>query len=201
MRVDAHENRLKLLTACRDFIALEGTTAVTVKEITAKAELSSATFFRHFGSKDALIDEISINRWSLLEFHARRPRESTDDRTASLKQVLRVLELFARMITSDDGFINATGLRIGHSPAAILPIRESFEPGFFDLWVDTQRHEHIRARAHPRDAIDLTTSIRDQQGRIPMLTTLVSGFCTDTVDVEQLISELFQDRGSQLSLR
>lgn len=63
MRVDAYENRLKLLTACRDLIAQHGTTAVTVKEITSQAGLSSATFFRHFGSKDALIDEVSINHW------------------------------------------------------------------------------------------------------------------------------------------
>lgn len=201
MRVDAYENRLRLLTACRDLIAQEGTTAVTVKEIIGHAGLSSATFFRHFGSKDAVINEVSINRWSLLEFHARRPLDDEDDNQASLKQIIRILDLFTRMITSDDEFINATGLRIGQSPGAILPIRETFEPNFANLWVDAQRRGNIRSWAHPRDAIDMTASIRDKDRRLPMLTTLVSGLCTDVIDAEQLIYDLFSAGKNRLPLR
>lgn len=200
MRVDAYENRIKLLTACRDVIAQYGTTAVTVKEIVNQAGLSSATFFRHFGSKDAVIDEVSINRWSILEFHARRPL-NVDEQDASLKQVVRILELFTRMITSDDRFINATGLRIGRSPTAIIPIRQEFEPNFADLWVDAQRRGGIRLWAHPRDAIDMTTSIRDKRRRLPMLTTLVSGLCTDAIHTEQLMSDLFSTGNGRLPLR
>lgn len=201
MRVDAYENRLKLLTACRDLIAQQGTTEVTVKEIIHYAGLSSATFFRHFGSKDAVIDEVSINRWSLLEFHARRPLAQEDDHEASLKQIIRILELFTRMITSDDAFINATGLRIGQTPGAIRPIRETFEPNFANLWVDAQRRGTIKPWAHPRDAIDLSASIRDKQRRLPMLTTLVSGLCADTIDAEELIADLFSTGHNRLPLR
>lgn len=200
MRVDAYENRLKLLTACRDLIAQHGTTAVTVKEITSQAGLSSATFFRHFGSKDALIDEVSINRWSLLEFHARRPLEDDEEDDASFKQIVRILELFTRMITSDDEFINATGLRIGQSPTAIVPIRETFEPNFANLWIDAQRRSNIRPWAHPRDAMDMTTSIRDRRRRIPMLTTLVGGLCTESIDAEELMYQLFSTGQQRLPL-
>src|SRR5699024_12248927 len=73
-RSDAHDNRGKLLAACRDAIAAEGIAGATIKEITTRAELSPATFFRHFKSKSAAIDEISVSRWSLLELHARRSR-------------------------------------------------------------------------------------------------------------------------------
>lgn len=200
MRVDAYENRLKLLTACRDVIAQQGTTAVTVKEIVSKAGLSSATFFRHFDSKDALIDEVSVNRWSLLEFHARRPLDADETKEASLKQIVRILELFTRMITTDDEFINVTGLRIGQSPIAIRPIRDAFEPNFAKLWVNAQRQGTIRTWAHPRDAIDMTTSIRDNQRRLPMLTTLVGGLCAEAIDAEELIYELFNATNSRFPL-
>lgn len=191
IRTDAYYNKLKLLTACRDVIAEQRTTAVTVKEIISQAGLSSTTFFRHFDSKDSVIDEVSVSRWSLLELYARRPECNLEEGHASLVQVVSILELFTRMINSDDHFINATGLRIGHSPAAIRPIRTTFEPNFATLWVDAQRREQLRTSAHPRDAMDMAASIRNQKRRIPMLTTLVSGISTNAVDAEALISELF----------
>src|SRR5699024_12781212 len=98
MRVDAYENRIKLLTACRDVIGHYGTTAVTVKEIVNQAGLSSATFFRHFGSKDAVSDGVSINRCTILEFHARRPL-NTAEQDASWKLVVRLVGLLPGVIT------------------------------------------------------------------------------------------------------
>lgn len=188
MRIDASHNRLELVKACRDVVAERGSTAVTTKEIASKAGVSTATLFRHFDTKDALIDEVSVLRWAQMERYSRvgvRPGQP------SLHQVVGILEAFTRMINSDERFIDATGLRIGRSPTAIMPIRSAFEPNFADLWLDCQRQEQIRKAAHPRDAIDMAGSIRNKDRRLQMLTTLVGGICTDAIDPEALVSELF----------
>lgn len=199
-RSDAHDNRGKLLAACRDAIAAEGIAGATIKEITTRAELSPATFFRHFKSKSAAIDEISVSRWSLLELHARRSRYQ-DHRLASYLQIISILELFTRMVSSDDNFIAAAGLRVGHTPESILPIRAVFEPHFANLWVDAQRHDNILSSAHPRDAVEMAANIRNRHRRIPMLATLINGISTDAVDVETLITELFVRPNRGLPLR
>lgn len=190
MRADAFRNRLKLVNACRDVVAEYGTTAVVVKQITARAGVSPATFFRHFESKDALIDEVSVSRWALLEQFSRTGVRPGDPH---LRHVVGILEAFTRMINSDEGFIDATGLRIGQTPGAIRPIRGAFEANFATLWRDCQRQGMIRPAAHPRDAMDMTGGIRNRERRLQMLTTLVTGLCTDAVDTEALIREMFPE--------
>jgi len=50
------ETRLRLLAATRTLLAAKGRRGTTTREIADHASVNEATLFRHFGSKDALVD-------------------------------------------------------------------------------------------------------------------------------------------------
>ncbi len=50
------DTRLRLLAATRSLLAAKGRRGTTTREIADQAGVNEATLFRHFGSKDALVD-------------------------------------------------------------------------------------------------------------------------------------------------
>jgi AcrR family transcriptional regulator len=50
------DTRLRLLAATRTLLAAKGRRGTTTREIADQAGVNEATLFRHFGSKDALVD-------------------------------------------------------------------------------------------------------------------------------------------------
>jgi AcrR family transcriptional regulator len=61
LRVDAQRNRERLLRAAESVFAQKGS-GVGVDEIAAEAGVGTGTFYRHFPTKDALIEAILIDR-------------------------------------------------------------------------------------------------------------------------------------------
>jgi AcrR family transcriptional regulator len=182
-REDAIRNQRRLLLAARDAVAEDGL-GVTVREIADRAGVGVTTLYRHFGGKDALIDAVSVNRWATMTRLAR----SGTVAGAPLHAVVALLETFTRMVTADEAFIAATGVRVGRTPIDILPVKARFDPMFADLWSTAQRRGMIRLQADARDAMELAGLIRTSERRGPMLVTLLNGICTDSVDVEQLVA-------------
>lgn len=182
-REDAIRNQQRLLLAARDAVAEDGP-GVAVREIADRAGVGVTTLYRHFGAKDHLIDAVSVNRWATM---ARLAHAGTVG-TAPLPAVVALLETFTRMVTADEAFIAATGLRVGRTPIDILPVKAQFDPLFAQLWSSAQRRNMIRPRADARDAMELAGMIRTPDRRGPMLLTLLSGICTDAVDVEHLVA-------------
>ncbi|MGY1642608.1 TetR/AcrR family transcriptional regulator [Geodermatophilus sp. SYSU D00703] len=182
MRSDAQENRLRLVRATRDVVGWAGSPDISVREIAAAAGVSLATLYRHFDGRQALIDEVSIRRWSrMADLACSAPDQEPVD------HVLRVIETFTRMTTEDHRFILGAGIEVGKKP--VEHIRAEFEPHFARSWVAAQSSGHIRRTADPRDAIDMAGAIRDPRRRISMLGMLAGGICTDRVDVVGFVSK------------
>lgn len=187
MRTDVYHNRMQLVRAARDVIGQKGSTDVGLREIASAAGVGTATLHRHFSTKEMLIDEVSVVRWSRMEDYARR---GVRPGYTPLQQVVAILEAFTRMTTADDRFIAAAGLKVGRAPGAIQPIREAFDPAFAALWIQAQRDGHLRRAADPRDAVELAGAIRERTRRIQMMTMLTAGICVSAVDAESLVSEI-----------
>jgi AcrR family transcriptional regulator len=188
-REDAIRNQRRLLLAARDAVAAAGP-GVSVREIADLAGVGVTTLYRHFDGKNALIDAVSVNRWATMTRLA-RARSAAD---APLHAVIALIETFTRMVTADDAFIAATGLRVGRTPIDILPVKAQFEPQLAQLWSSAQRRQLIRSHADARDAMEFAGMIRDPERRSPMLITLLNGICTDAVDVEQLVAARVKPR-------
>lgn len=178
-----------MLLAARDAVAEVGP-GVSVREIADRAGVGVTTLYRHFGGKDALIDAVSVNRWATMTRLARSGTVSE----APLHAVAALLETFTRMVTADDAFIAATGLRVGRTPIDILPVKAQFDPLFAQLWSTAQQRNMIRPRADARDAMELAGMMRSSERREPMLLTLLNGICTDAVDVERLVAARLRRR-------
>ena len=61
------ETRLRILTATRSLLAQKGRRGTTTREIADLAGVNEATVFRHFGHKDALIEECVKHYCSTVE--------------------------------------------------------------------------------------------------------------------------------------
>lgn len=177
MRSDAADNRARLIRATRDVVAQAGSLSISVRDISNAAGVSLATLYRHFEGKQALVDEVSIFRWTRMEALALQWNEDEEP----VEHVLRILESYSRMTTADHRFIVGAGIQVGTKP--VEHIRASFEPPFAQSWVQAQSSGHLRKNANPRDAIDMAGVIRDARRRVPMLAMLAGGICTDKVDV------------------
>src|SRR5690606_8750154 len=97
MRSDALDNRIKLLRAARDLVAETGSLDITTRQIATRAGVSSATLFRHFASKDVLIDGISAARWAHMERRATRGvHEVRSSGRSAIRPIVSTLEAFTR---------------------------------------------------------------------------------------------------------
>src|SRR5215471_4249673 len=90
MRADARRNRARVLEAAEAVFAARGTSAST-EEIALRAGVGAGTVFRHFPTKEALLEAILADRVARLGEEARSLAASADPGAA-------LLGLFARMV-------------------------------------------------------------------------------------------------------
>lgn len=86
-RADARRNRDRLLQVARQAFAAEGL-SVSLDEIARRAEVGPGTLYRHFPTKEALIEAVVHERLRSLVDQARL-LASTDDPTTALFAILR----------------------------------------------------------------------------------------------------------------
>lgn len=75
----AGKTREKLLRAAKSLFSERGFDAITIDEITEKADLGKGTFYYHFGTKDQLIQELIRDVLGELENAIRHKSESSSD--------------------------------------------------------------------------------------------------------------------------
>lgn len=188
-RIDARENRVAIIRAVRDLVAVKGD-GVSIREIADRAGVGTATLYRHFDGKKDLLDSVSVHRWSQMRWAAEAD-SALEPAAQGIRRVVGIIDMYTRMTTSDAEFIHALGLRVGHDPTGIGPLRDAFDPSFARLWTVGQERGEIRHAAHPNDAIEMAGAIRESNRRLQMLTLLVAGIATPRVDPDEIVRELY----------
>ncbi|GAA3754561.1 TetR/AcrR family transcriptional regulator [Microbacterium kribbense] len=179
LRDDARRTRATVLRSVWELMSNTGTTKVSVDDIADRAGVSPASVYRHFGSKQKLIDEVSVDRWR----RASRWAAGSGDPQRALIDIITVLDRFSLMVTADADFIAAAGVDVGQTPVAILPVRQEFARRFDHLWTTAADAGQIVPWAESMDLIELVGGIRDPHRRVPKLTTLINGFCAARIDI------------------
>jgi len=181
LRSDAQRNRALLIeSACR-LIAETGSDDVSARDIADYAGVSSATLYRHFASKQALVDEISVDRWR------RATSWASANGAEALQDIVNLLDRFSSMVSGDARFIAAAGLQVGQTPTAIAPVRRLFDERFGALWARARATGEIRQWADPIDTMELVWAIRTQERRLPMLATIIGGIAAPGAEVELML--------------
>lgn len=182
LRDDARRTRAMVLRAVWELMSHTGTANIRIDDIAARAGVSPASVYRHFGSKQALIDEVSVDRWR----RATNWAAGSGKPERALIDIVTTLDRFSLMVTDDAEFISAAGVDVGQTPVAILPVRQEFAERFETLWASACEAGHVVSWADPMDLVDLVGGIRDADRRVPKLTTLINGFCAPRIDAQHL---------------
>jgi AcrR family transcriptional regulator len=123
MRADALRNRARVLEAAEAVFAARGTSATT-EEIAHQAGVGIGTVFRHFPTKEALLEAILMDRVARLGEMARSLTAATDPGAALLSLFAHMVEEAAAKKTYVDALADA-GLdsRIARSPSGQEAVR------------------------------------------------------------------------------
>lgn len=116
LRADARRNRERLLAAADAVFAELGPDAST-EEVARRAGVSIGTVFRHFPTKEALIEAVVVGRLTTLAVEAEQLRDATDADSAFLTFARRWIELSA----SKHRFAAA----LAHSGADVSTVRNA----------------------------------------------------------------------------
>jgi AcrR family transcriptional regulator len=106
MRADAQRNRARVLEAAEAVFAAKGASAST-EEIALQAGVGIGTVFRHFPTKEALLEAILIDRVAKLGEVARSLATSDDPGAALFGLFTRMVEQAARKKTYVDALADA----------------------------------------------------------------------------------------------
>jgi AcrR family transcriptional regulator len=104
MRADAVRNRSRILEAAEEVFALEGISA-PIDAVAARAGVGVGTLYRHFPTKEALIEAIVLYRLVEL-FETARTYAAADDAGAALFEYLHV---FARQAAAKHDLFDSLG--------------------------------------------------------------------------------------------
>lgn len=138
-RIDRRKERTRsaLLSAARAFLA-EGTTAVSIQQITDAADVGFGSFYNHFESKEALFEAAVAD---VLDTYAALRDEvvaSYDDPAEVFAVSFRMTGRLQRQLPAMVKVLLNEGMGIllhdrGLAPRAIHDIRQAVEAGRFDI--------------------------------------------------------------------
>jgi AcrR family transcriptional regulator len=144
-RADARRNRAKVLAAAQAAFAKEGT-GVSLGEIARRAGVGAGTVYRHFPTKDVLLEAVLAQRVERLVRLAAAYAESGDPGTAFFDFVTEVVTStpgnkdMCELVEGDDGWPRAallsTGRRFSEALEALLSAAQEQGDVRQDLRVD-----------------------------------------------------------------
>lgn len=116
MRKNAEANRERILVAAQDVFGAQGPEGST-EEVARRAEVGIATVFRHFPTKDALVQAALMRHFATIHERALVLRDTDDAGRALRELVVMMIETGASKITLAGGILAS-----GHVPE---PVRDA----------------------------------------------------------------------------
>lgn len=150
-RADARTNRRRILQAAQATFGEFGVDA-QMTDVAARAQLAVGTVYRHFPTKEALVDALLLERLTAAGAAARAAAEAETDPWSALEGFLRTV---TTVQLSDRSLAQFIGGRIPGSPELRSLLRDLFD-SFSDLVAEAQRAGEVRADV---EAIDIRMAI------------------------------------------
>ncbi|WP_193105544.1 TetR/AcrR family transcriptional regulator [Brachybacterium sp. FME24] len=116
LRADARRNRERVLAAA-DAVFAELGPAASTEEVARRSGVSIGTVFRHFPTKDALIEAVVVGRLTTLALEAEQLRDATDAESAFVAFARRWIDLSASK--------HRFAVALAHSGADVATIRSA----------------------------------------------------------------------------
>ncbi|HJZ45781.1 MAG TPA: helix-turn-helix domain-containing protein [Roseiflexaceae bacterium] len=167
-RVDARQNRARILAAARVRFAADGIDA-QIDDIAREAEVAVGTIYHHFGSKDALLEAIVHDRFQRMADHISSLRDEMDA-WAGVEQTLRYIA--ERQV--HDRALKAVILS---QPA----LREASAAGMREVLIPAIRPVLERAQAAGQVRADVVA------GDLPLLLAGLPGSAAEPTDRERYL--------------
>jgi len=150
MRADAQRNRARVLAAAERVFAERGTAAST-EEVARAAGVGVGTVFRHFPSKEALLQALVVERLARVAADARERAASSDAGAAFFDFFAAVLHGSPTKLELVDALAEL-GI---HPTEAVAPIAEEVTKAVAALLRQAQRAGTVRGDIGVRDVIAL----------------------------------------------
>jgi AcrR family transcriptional regulator len=175
LRVDAQRNIDALIDAAREVFSASGVDA-PVREITSKAEVGLATFYRHFPERSDLITAVF-----------RHEVDACADTAATLASGYEPLEALVRWLRRFTEFVGAkrglaAALHSGNPAFEALPayFQQRFEPALGSLLAAAAAAGEIRGDVKPLELLHAVSRLCspadvDHTGDERMVTLLIDG--------------------------
>ncbi len=154
MRADARRNRDRLVEVATGAFATDGL-AVSLDEIARRAGVGPGTLYRHFPTKEALIEAVVHHRLIDLVDHARSLRSSSDPGGALIQFMDRLVVEAAPKRDLVDALTNA-GVEVGE---AVTAAAASLHAEIGRLLRRAQRHGTIRNDISTSELVALISGI------------------------------------------
>ncbi|MCT2588468.1 TetR/AcrR family transcriptional regulator [Streptomyces sp. N2-109] len=155
LRADAERNRARILNAARTLFTQHGT-HVSMDEVARHAQVGIGTLYRHFPTKDAMVETASQQRFGeiLTYYHT-----ISHNHPEPLEALHLLLTRIAEVETRDRGFATAhTHTNLG-SQKPPSPLRENLETQLVQLTTQGQHQGTIRTDIHPTDILPITCGL------------------------------------------
>jgi AcrR family transcriptional regulator len=123
LRADARRNRERILTAARHACAEHGA-SVQIDDVARSAGVGVGTVYRHFPTKEALIEALVAEKYRVAVDNARAASEIDDPWDAFADMLRRNAEMMARDATLRDALTRLSGADVPLAPEGRADLEE-----------------------------------------------------------------------------
>jgi Transcriptional regulator len=145
LRADAKRNRDKLLQVAQKVFTTNGI-SVSMNEIARHAEVGVGTVYRHFPTKEKLIEAVMIHHKTRLIEEAERCLQSNEPGKAFFQYIEKVIQEGINNKAITDSLVSSSQSEVGSSELA-----REFWNGIENLLVRAQQDGSVRSDVHIED--------------------------------------------------